>query len=104
MAEGGVNVAVPLVSSQSLIDDDVVHAFEEDACADETDAFEIVFGVQVQVVTDGRFQSGVSECDFVVVSVNADVRCECGVFGACDGVCEGTSHFEVFLRFPFDEE
>lgn len=57
------------VVTDDLINDKVIDLFVEDACADQTDTFEVVVCAEVEIVGDGRGQ---------VRSYPSPVRCRCG--------------------------
>ena len=89
LTELGVDIAIPGVVTQGLVDDNIIDPLVEDAAAHETYALEVILGVKVEVVADGGFEGRVAESDFVVVAVDADVGGKGRVLGRLCGELVG---------------
>ena len=100
LGEFGVGNALILVVVESLVDNKVVDRLVENASAHQSNALEVLFGAEVDVVADGRSEVGVTEFNSIVATVDADVRSEVGVFGSSNCVRERSSKLEVVLNIP----
>ena len=106
----GIEGALHLVIERSVIrvvtlavvDDEVVDLLVEHAGADQTDALEVVLGVQVEVVRECRLQVGVAEGNLILVY--DDVGHEVGILRARERVGEGEADFQVVAGVVLGQE
>ena len=85
----------------AVVHDEIIDFLVEQAGAHQTDALEVVFGAEVEVVAECRVQIGVTEGD--VFLVDDDVGYEVGILGSCQRVGERSAEFQVVVHVILDE-